>query len=147
MKITERVRQTVVQSYFNKKYAAQWQAMNKKFYEEAIRLMDKRYENLNVKERYINFQGKISSFDMSDGKGYMPFSMTGAGNFKVKIDGEEYSSCTVYGIPDKETPYKLVRFVWNFTDWNIFMPKDKPFDINDYHYEYWEDPKNFQVIE
>lgn len=62
MKITERVRQTVVQSYFNKKYAAQWQAMNKKFYEEAIRLMDKRYENLNVPEElkpYVEYINNI----------------------------------------------------------------------------------------
>jgi hypothetical protein len=55
------------------------------------------------KERYINFQGKVSSFDMSDGNGYMPFAMTGFRTFKVKIGGEEYDPCRVIGTPDKAT--------------------------------------------
>ena len=91
-------------------------------------------------DRKINISGVVTTFDISDGKGKLPFSMSGMGTFQGNIDGAT-DSIILYGEPNETTPYKHIIINWHFDDFHIFQPKDRPFNINDYYYEYWEKPK------
>ena len=86
--------------------------------------------------RKINIGGIVTTFDISDGKGKMPFGMSGMGTFQGNIDGAT-DHIFLYGEPNENTPYKHIIILWNFTYFHIFQPKEQPFDVNDYYYKYW----------
>lgn len=97
-------------------------------------------------ERRINIGGVVTAFDISDGKGEIPFSMSGLGTFRGNIDGAT-DHIFLYGEPDENTFYKHITILWHFTEFHIFQPKEQPFDVNDYYYKYWGTAKLVSIKE
>ena len=97
-------------------------------------------------ERKINIGGVVTAFDVSDGKGKIPFSMSGLGTLRGNIDGA-YDHIFLYGEPNETTAYKHITINWHFTKFHIFQPKEQPFDVNDYYYKYWGTAKLVSIKE
>jgi hypothetical protein len=96
--------------------------------------------------RKIKLNGKVKEIDVSDGKGLIPFGMSGAGSMQIKIDGEllgYYCYCENTNMLDGDVEFTHKREVINNTFIDTLLINDDRYnELKKIHTLSWEDIRN-----